>query len=334
MINKREKSEVNKMEKNEKKNGVLDFFGLEIEKEEQIAGKVNSTTEEKSSCKSEAKAQKKSEAQSQKESVVAEESTEKKATGDAAATNIFDLLSKLEDLVYLPSKLMCDALRQPLDSINNARENKNKVKEADLNKKITEYEQDLEIRKQRLLFELSDEERRLDEEFKQYQLQNARDNDVAEEANRKKFAQEWAELALELKTKINSIPIDAREKVFKLHRQIDNEYMLEQDRRKKILIENIKDLKELFPNLPDGTMDPTVRAEFENESAMIKEQSRNFLKMLNDEIPKLNAVIDELNKELPSFGSHFVNSQENSVLIQNEEQKKISIEGELVEIED
>lgn len=64
---------------------------------------------------------------------------------------IFGMFDKVDDIVYEPVKLMCDALRQPLKQIDAHNEKSKAEHQQALEQQMKEFEANLEFRKKRTL---------------------------------------------------------------------------------------------------------------------------------------------------------------------------------------
>lgn len=197
-----------------------------------------------------------------------------------AVSKIFGMFDKVDDIVYEPVKLICDAIRQPLRAAEDIHTQK-------LEMKLKEFETNLELERKEREMKLTAEERKLNEEINEMILDNqlARNKEMIE--LEKQYRLEMAEAAQKLAATLTRISTDAREKILSLYIEKKKEYLDLQDREKASMISTVKGIKEIFP---DNTAEiATVCIE---QIKAIAKNSSEFSAALNRDMENLFIFID------------------------------------------
>lgn len=226
-----------------------------------------------------------------------------------AETKIFGMFDKLDDIVYEPIKLVCDALRQPLKQIDAHNEKKKAEHSQELVKQLKQFEVDLELEKKQREMQLSVDERRMEEEIKQMILDNnlkRREDMVQLEM---KYRKEMAEAAAQLAQIMANMQVETRSKIFSLYTEKEKEYLDLQDKYKKQMFDTVKSLGEIFP---DGTGEDIIRAEVETQLKNISERSTAFTKLMNEDMKNVFGVIDSGMQEITGLATKYFQPAEAS----------------------
>ena len=85
---------------------------------------------------------------------------------------ILGMFDKVDDIVYEPIKLLCDALRQPLKQIDERNKKIKAEHDQELIKQLKQFEANLELDKKKREMELTVDQRRMEEEINQMILDN------------------------------------------------------------------------------------------------------------------------------------------------------------------
>ena len=215
---------------------------------------------------------------------------------------ILGMFDKLDDIIYEPLHLVCDACRQPLKQLDLHNEKVKAIQEQELAKQLKEFEVDLEIERKRREAELTIEQRRLEEEINQMIMQNdlaGREEMIQLEM---KYRKEMANAAAELAQIMANMQVDARSKVLSLYNEKKEEYAATQEKYKLSMFETVKNLKEIFP---DGSGDDIIRAEVTTQINAIAQRSADFTKLMNDDMKNVLGIIDDGMKEIIGLATKY-----------------------------
>ena len=145
------------------------------------------------------------------------------------AGKILGMFDKVDDIVYEPVKLICDAFRQPLKQIDAHNEKVKAEQEQQLQQQMKEFEVNLELHKKKKENEMRIEKIRMQEEINQMIADNAmkRQEEMAENEKRRreemiqmemKYRKEMAEAATRLEQIMANMQVETRSKIFVLLR--------------------------------------------------------------------------------------------------------------------
>lgn len=206
-----------------------------------------------------------------------------------AVTKIFGMFDKLDDIIYEPVKLVCDALRQPLKQLDVHNEKTKAEHKQKLEKELKQFESDLEYEKKVRDMNLTVEQRRLIAEINQM----ISDNDLARREKmiqlEKKYREEMALAAAELGQIILNITAENRDKIFKLYSEHKTKYIEVQNAYTDSVYANVAKMKEIFP----GQVGEAKIMEFMlTYIGKITDESCEFAKQLNDDMKKVISVVD------------------------------------------
>lgn len=209
--------------------------------------------------------------------------------GVGIALKILGMFDKVDDIVYEPIHLLCDALRQPLKQIDTHNERTKAEHAQKLEMQIRQFEADLELDKKRREIELTAEQRRMDEEINQMILDADTARREAMVQLEIKYRTEMAEAAVRMEQILANITIEARSKVLALYTEKEKEYLDLQAKYRQEMFETIRQLKEVFP---DGSGDSIILGEIQNQLKMIAERSAAFSNLMNEDMKTVFGIID------------------------------------------
>jgi hypothetical protein len=215
---------------------------------------------------------------------------------------IFGMFDKIDDIVYEPMKLICDALRQPLKQIDIHNERKNAEHNQELLKQIKEFETNLEMDKKERESKLSIEERKAEEDINQMIL----DKDLQRRENmvrlEMKYRKEMAEAATQLAKIMANMQTETRGKILALYTEKEKEYLDLQDKYRKQMLDTVKSLREVFP---DGSGEDIIKEEVKTQLKNISERSTEFSKLMNEDIRKVFGIIDDGMQEISGLARKY-----------------------------
>lgn len=215
---------------------------------------------------------------------------------------IFGMFDKVDDIVYEPIKLVCDIMRQPLKQLDNHNKKKNDDHSQKLDIQLKQFEADLEIEKKNREMELSVEQRKMEEEINQMILDNdlhRREEMVQLEM---KYRKEMADAAAQLAQIIANMQVETRGKILALYTEKEKEYLDLQIRYKAQMYDDVKSLREAFP---DGSGEEIIRDEVKNQLKNIAERSTAFSKAMNEDMKKVFDIIDSGMKEITGLATKY-----------------------------
>ena len=208
-------------------------------------------------------------------------------------TKIFGMFDKIDDIIYEPVKLICDAVRYPMK--------KGEAKYTqELEIKLKKFEADLEIEKKEREMKLNAEDRKLNEEINQMILDNelARNKEMIE--LEKQYRLEMVEAAQKLARVLANINIEVRERILTLYTEKKKEYLDLQDKEKASMLATVKELKEIFP---DSTAE--ISAICIEQIKSIAKNSSDFSALLNRDMEKVFGAIDDETNEMARIAAKY-----------------------------
>jgi len=209
-------------------------------------------------------------------------------------SKIFGMFDRVDDIIYEPIKLVCDALRQPLKQIDASNVRRQKEQEQELQIKLRQFEADLEHERKKREAELSADQRRMDEEINQMIL----DNDLRrrEEMIRieESYRKEMAEAAAQLAAMMVNLNVEARGRLLDLYEEKTRSYLELQAQCRRELLSSVKEMREMFS---DGSFEDEIRAELRRGLEEISTRSSRFSQILLDDqtvvLKNIDAVVGE-----------------------------------------
>lgn len=219
-----------------------------------------------------------------------------------AIGKIFGMFDRVDDIVYEPIKLVCDALRQPLKQIDSHNEKVKEEHAQNLEKQMQQFEADLEINKKRREMQVTVDQRRMEEEINQMILDNdlhRREEMVQLEI---KYRKEMAEAATQLAQIMANMQADTRNKIISLYTEKTNEYLAIQQKFEDSLYTNVDRMKKLFPDEKgkDKIMEYTFK-----QLEEIAQRSADFAKSLNADMTNVLGIIDCGMKEINGLAAKY-----------------------------
>lgn len=215
---------------------------------------------------------------------------------------IFGMFDKIDDIVYEPIKLVCDALRQPLKQIDCNNEKKKAEHELALQMQLKKFEVDLELDRKERENRLTEEERKIEEEINNM----VRANDLAKREEmvqlEMKYRKEMAAAAVQLANIIGNMQSETRSMILNLYTEKEKEYLDLQERYKRDMYRTVISLREMFP---DGTGEVIIHQEVETQLKMIAERSHEFTKFMNEDRAKVLGTIDDSMKEITGLATKY-----------------------------
>ncbi len=215
---------------------------------------------------------------------------------------IWGMVDKVDDIIYEPIRLLCDALRQPLKQIDAHNEKVKEVQSQQLEKQMKQFEADLEFERQKREMELTTEQRRMEEEINQMISTNeiSRREDLIQMES--KYRQEMAEAAARFAQTMVNIQVDARGRIMTLYNEKRIEYLDIQTKYKKDMYDTVKNLKEI---LSDGTGAATINDYLVNQLKSLTDNSSDFVKSLNTDMEKVLGTIDNGMKDIQGIATKY-----------------------------
>ncbi len=212
------------------------------------------------------------------------------------------MFDKIDDIIYEPVHLVCDALRQPIKERQEHNDRKNLENANILEMEIKAFEVALELERKKREDKLTAEERRMHEDINQMIMEKdlqRREEMVQLEI---KYRKEMAESAVQLANLIANMQVDTRSKVLSLYKQKEEEYLDLQVRYKKEMLNTVRSLQEIFP----GDLGTEVIAnEVSTQLKSIAERSMNFTNLMNDDMKNIFGIIDDGMKEITGLATKY-----------------------------
>jgi len=232
-----------------------------------------------------------------------------------AVGKFFGMFDKIDDIVYEPVKLFCDALRQPLKQIELKNEKNKEEHELALKKELQQFESDLEFEKKEREMKLTIEQKRMEEDINQMVL----DNDLARREKmiqlEAKYRKEMALAAAELEQIILNITTENRDKIFKLYAEHKRQYIDIQNAYTDSVYANVERMKNIFPGeAGQGRIMDFMFTYIEK----ITEESCAFTNQLNDDMKKVIDIVDSTTNSTSNLATKYLQPIVNNISIEND----------------
>lgn len=230
--------------------------------------------------------------------------------------NILKMFDKVDDIIYEPVKLMCDAMRQPLKQIDLNNEKTMAKHQQDLEMQIKEFETNLELSKKKREMEMDIDRRRLEEEIVQMISENdlkRREEMVQMEM---RYRKEMAEAAARLEQIMANMQVETRKKIFDLYTEKIKNYLDSQHKYQDKLDERVEKMKKLFPG-EKGL--ERIFDYYMTEVEIINHRSTSFTNSMEEDMTKVLGIIDDGMKEMTGLATKYFKPADpnQEALIQN-----------------
>ena len=205
------------------------------------------------------------------------------------------MFDKLDDIVYEPVHLVCDALRQPLKNADAKNARQDKELEAKLAREAEQFAVDMDLKKRQ-----GEEEIRLNALQRQAEIESTiADNELARNEKIveaiKRYQEDLGKVSAVLLSSIGAMQIDLRDKAQALCFKKTQDYLAMQNDAKKQMF---ADMKEILENFPEGSDIRTmmINSVMEQKTLIVK-RADDFLSMLADDMRQLlqsfNAIAEQ-----------------------------------------
>ena len=215
---------------------------------------------------------------------------------------IFGMFDKIDDIVYEPVRLICDAFRQPLKQIEERNEKSRAEHQQALERQMKEFETDLELSRQRREMEIGIDKRRMEEEI----VQMIADNDMRRREKmvqmEMRYRKEMAEAAARLEQIMVNMQVETRSKIFVLYTEKTNEYLEAQTKFEDKLNDRVEKMKKMFPGEKG---EEKIRDYYFEQLDVVQKRSTDFTKNMNDDMVKVLGTIDDGMKEMTGLATKY-----------------------------
>lgn len=205
---------------------------------------------------------------------------------------LFDMLDKLDDIVYEPIRVVCDYLREPIKAVDSHIEVKKERKKADIENSRKQLEVDIEIQKTDANIELDAKRRRLNAEIDDMIAENELKRNTAIVEAIKQYQIDLSQAVNECIYQIGNMSLELRERANNLVIEKTKEYTELQDKSKADAKKELKEINEMFAD--------NERVRIKMEDAVIDQMTNmittanSFIKELSEDMKRLNTNIDTL----------------------------------------
>jgi hypothetical protein len=215
---------------------------------------------------------------------------------------IFGMFDRVDDIIYEPVKLVCEALRQPLKQVDAHNEKSKAEHQQALEQQLKEFETDLELSKKRREMEMDIDKRRMEEEI----VQMIADNDMRRREEmiqmEMRYRKEMAEAATRLEQIMVNMQVDTRSKIVALYYEKTREYLEIQTKFEDRLNARVEQMKKMFPG-KEG--EERMLDYYYEQLDVIQKRSSDFLKNLDDDMFKVMGTIDDGMKEMTGLATKY-----------------------------
>lgn len=206
--------------------------------------------------------------------------------------NMFD---KLDDIVYEPVKLVCDALRRPLDMLDKRNQKKMMEFEQQLQQTAAEFDLKLEIERDNSKVDTEARRKRLAAELAEWQKQEELNRQIETAETIKRLSIEMGKAAAEIPANIGKMSIENRDRAYKMVQDRTKDYMSMQSEIRRQILDFQKEVNEMYEK------DDPMRIEaLKTSNVQLLEMgntAKSFLATINDDLKQLQANIDSIAKE-------------------------------------
>ncbi len=207
--------------------------------------------------------------------------------------NFLNMFDKLDDIVYEPVRLVCDALRQPLKNID--------AKNARLDKEL-----EAKIARDAEAFAVEMDSKRRTEEIENEillkkgmeEVNSMRENDLLARNIKiieayEKYKEHFAKLSVNITKSIGQMQIDLREKAQDLCLSKTREYIALQNEAKVQMVSHM----ELIQKFPEGRARELMESEIVESYMSIFRRCNEFISFLNEDMKQLNQHFIEISNQ-------------------------------------
>lgn len=215
---------------------------------------------------------------------------------------IFGMFDRVDDIIYEPVKLVCEALRQPLKQVDAHNEKSKAEHQQALEQQLKEFETDLELSKKRREMEMDIDKRRMEEEI----VQMIADNDMRRREEmiqmEMRYRKEMAEAATRIQQIMSNMLVDTRSKIYALYGEKRKEYIDVQTKFVDQLKTRIEQMQEMFPGKEGAGR---IMDYYYEQLGVITKYSADFLKNLEDDMNKVINTMDDGMKEMNGLAAKY-----------------------------
>lgn len=211
------------------------------------------------------------------------------------ALGFLKMFDKLDDIVYEPVKVICDACRQPLKNMDAANERKKMETESRLQREVKEFEMNLDLKRRQGEMQLSAEERKLNAEIDQMIIDKDFERTMKKAEFMKNYQEDMIKLSSTISNALGKMSIELRDSAQNLVLEKTKQYVALQLEAKDRLKSDLKDLNDLFGD--DEESKSMMRKISFEQAQIILESTRNFMNSMKQDIDNMTANIDEITRQ-------------------------------------
>lgn len=209
--------------------------------------------------------------------------------------NMFD---KLDDIVYEPVNLICDALRRPLDMLDKHNQKKMMEFEQQLQQSAEEFGLKIEIERDNSKVDTEARRKRLAAELAEWQKQEELNRQIETAETIKRLTIEMGKAAAEIPASIGRMSIENRERAYKMVKDRTKDYWSMQSEIRRQIMDFQNEINEMYDK-----DDPMRNEMLKTSNAQIAEMVKaagSFSALINDDLKQLQANIDSIAQESAS----------------------------------
>ena len=206
----------------------------------------------------------------------------------------FGMLDKLDDIVYEPVHLVCDALRQPLKNMDAKNSRRDKELEASLVREVEAFAVEMELKRKRGEAEIELDTRQRHAEIESMIADNelARNAKIVEAV--KKYQEDLGKVSAVLLSSIGAMQLELRDQAQALCLKKTREYKSLQDEAMKQMVARMEEIEAKFP---EGRARTMMQDRVMEQNVSIVNRADEFISLLARDMEQLvqnfNAIAEQ-----------------------------------------
>ena len=200
-------------------------------------------------------------------------------------TKFLEMFDKLDDIVYEPVRLVCDALRQPLKNMDAANSREETELEARLIQETEAFAVEMDLKRKREEAEIE-----LDMRQRQAEIESMiADNEFARNARIveavKKYQEDLGKASAVLLASIGSMQLELRDKAQELCLKKTRDYKALQDEAMDQMVSRMEEIEQKFP---EGSARTMMQNRIMEQNVSIVNRADEFIAMLAKDMEQLS----------------------------------------------
>lgn len=205
------------------------------------------------------------------------------------------MFDKLDDIIYEPVKVVCDALRQPLKNIDAGNERKKIELENDIQRRVKILEQELETKRKRDEMQIEMDRKKFEADIAESTEQKNFEREMQKAEFIKKYQEDITRLSAELHQALSDMSVDLRNKTEKMMSVHMREYLDMQSAAKKSMFEDFRQINEIFKDDPENRK--IVIEMVKDQCDAIVDTAHKYMESMIRDTENMKANIDAITRQ-------------------------------------